>query len=169
VKILGGHRVTYPASAFALRKDARKDPLAKTPEADWKELDVLLLSAAPIERRPADSGVALATALPADLAESYADCLGAIGTIYLERHGDGVGQRSHHSYEQVGIKLEQIRKLRNGGRAKVMLVNGAEKNEDRIWACWAALKAKTATTFVTDKDFAWSVLKREIPELGQVA
>ena len=167
VKILGGGKVTYPESAFALKKNARDNPLGETPDEDWRKLDVLLLSAAPMASRPDSNGAALATALPADLAESYADCLGAIGTIYLEQGDNDVAQRQHHSYEQVGIKLEQIRKLRKNGEAKVVLVNGAEKNEDRRRACWAALKAKVATTFVTDKDFAWEVLEEEIPELSR--
>jgi methylglyoxal synthase len=167
VKILGGEGITYPASAFALRQDARDDPLCEPPHEDWRRLDVLLLSAAPMQ--PDRSGVALATALPADLAESYADCLGAISTIYLEESAGGVAQREHHSYRQVGIKLEQIRKLRKEGDANIVLVNGAEKNEDRRKACWAALKARIATTFVTDKDFAWTVLKEEIPELRRTS
>ncbi len=163
VKILGGDGVTYPASAFALKQDARDDPLGEPPDEDWKRLDVLLLSAAPMQ--PDRSGVALATALPADLAESFADCLGALSTIYLEQSVDGVAQRKHHSYKQVGIKLEQIRKLRKDGNANIVLVNGAEKDEGRRKACWAALKAGVATTFVTDKDFAWAVLEEESPEL----
>jgi hypothetical protein len=167
VKILGGAGVTYPASAFALKKNARDDPLGETPDDDWKKLDVLLLTASPMQERPDSNGAALATALPADLADSYADCLGAIGTIYLEKSDDGVAQREHHSYKQVGIKLEQIRKLKKEGDSKVVLVNGAKKDEARRLACWAALKAGIATTFVTDKAFAWAVLEEEIPELSR--
>lgn len=165
VKILGGSGVTYPASAFALKQNARDDPLGEPPDEDWKRLDVLLLSAAPMQ--PDRSGVALATALPADLAESYGDCLGAVSTIYLEQAAEGVAQRKHHSYKQVGIKLEQIRKLRKDSNANIVLVNGAEKDEGRRNACWAALKAGIATTFVTDRAFAWAVLEREIPELSR--
>jgi methylglyoxal synthase len=166
VKILGGGGITYPASAFALRQDARDDPLGEPLDEEWKRIDVLMLSAAPMQRRPNPDSPALATALPADLAESYADCVGAISTIYLEQNADGVTQRNHHSYRQVGIKLEQIRKLRKDD-ASVILVNGAEKDEGRRKACWAALKAGAATTFVTDREFAWAVLMEEVPELSR--
>lgn len=160
-EVLGGDGVLFPESAFRL-KDGVKDPLGSRIGDDWEQLDLLLLSAAPLQTR---GRAALATALPADLASFYENCAGAVGTIYLERDGDEAKQPQHPVYEQVGISPQQIENLKTAG-SEVVLVNGAELKEPRIQACWAALKAELASTLVSDRDFAWEVLKREVPGLA---
>ncbi len=163
VRILGGKAVLYPESAFALA-DGRGDPWGGAPKLDWSALDVLLLSAAPLQERSKKGPATLATALPADLATHYSGCEGAVGTIYLEEHDGEVRQRKHAAYRQVGMSMEEIRKLK-AGRAEVVLVNGAQGGAPRRRAAWAALKAGLATTFITDEAFAWGVLKEEMAGL----
>ncbi len=160
VRILGGKPVPYPESAFALQ-GGTEIPLDTTPKEEWERLDVLLISANPLEKR---SKHALATGLPADLADHYKGCACAVGTFYLEKSDDGVAERSHPAYTQVGIAMGQIQDLKAGG-AEVVLVNGADKGKERRRAAWAALKAGLASTFVTDEDFAWAVLEEEVPGL----
>jgi methylglyoxal synthase len=160
VKILGGTPVPYPESAFAL-KGGTEIPLDTTPKEEWERLDVLLITANPLEKRLKH---ALATGLPADLADHYKGCACAVGTFYLEESDDGVAERSHPAYTQVGIAMGQIQGLKEGG-AEVVLVNGADKSKERRRAAWAALKAGLASTFVTDEDFAWAVLEEEVPGL----
>jgi methylglyoxal synthase len=161
-EVLGGDGVLFPESAFAL-KGGVEDPLGRRIDGDWGQLDVLLLSAAPLQAR---GKAALATALPSDLASFYKDCAAAVGTIYLERDADGgeVKQPQHPVYEQVGITPQQIGSLKDAG-SEVVLVNGAELKAPRIEACWAALKAELASTLISDRAFAWEVLKREVPNL----
>jgi len=165
-EILGGDGVLFPESAFAL-KGGVEDPLGRGIDGDWGQLDVLLLSAAPLQAR---GKAALATALPSDLAIFYKDCAAAVGTIYLERDADGgeVKQPQHPVYEQVGITPQQIGSLKDAG-AEVVLVNGAELKAPRIEACWAALKAELASTLISDQAFAWEVLKREVRDLESLA
>lgn len=164
-EVLGGDGVLFPESAFAL-KGGVEDPLGRAIDDDWGHLDVLLLSAAPLQTR---SEAALATALPADLASFYKDCAAAVGTIYLERDANGneVKQPQHPVYEQVGITPQQIAGLKDTG-SEVVLVNGAELKAPRIEACWAALKAEFASTLISDQVFAWEVLKCEVPGLGSL-
>jgi methylglyoxal synthase len=164
VAILGGEPVPYPESAFAFVSGTRDDPLAGAPKGDWAELDVLLLAAAPLLERPEKNATALATALPADLAAHYEGSLAAVSTIYLARESDGIRQVLHDYYQQVGIGLGEIQALKARG-ADVILVNGAERSEERRLAAWAALRAGIASTFVTDEAFAWDVLKEEVAGL----
>ncbi len=165
VSILGGEAVPYLESAFVFR-EGREDPFRRAPERDWENLDVLILTAAPLKKRPLTG--ALATALPTDLAVHYEGAEGAVGTIYLEQHGDGIRQREHESYSQAGIKMDQIRTLRKAG-GEVVLISGADMGDDdhaRVRAARAALKARLASAFVTDETFAWAVLTRELPQLA---
>lgn len=161
-EVLGGDRVLFPESAFAL-KGGVEDPLGRGIDDDWAQLDVLLLSAAPLQKR---DRAALATALPSDLASFYKDCAAAVGTIYLEFDADGgeVKQPQHPMYEQVGITPQQIASLKGAG-SEVVLVNGAELKTPRIEACRAALKAEFVSTLISDQAFAWEVLKCEVPDL----
>lgn len=157
VKIIGGEAVPYPEAAF-LFSAGRADPLGGAPEEDWKQLDLLLLSAEPLNA----SNRRFATGLPAELANHYAGADAAVGTIYLESGEDGVVESRHDSYQQAGITVEQIGQLKNGG-SEVVLVNGAKSGYTR--PAWAALKAGLASTFVTDETFARDVLKVELAEL----
>ncbi|MGN6664371.1 MAG: hypothetical protein ACTHK6_09255 [Solirubrobacterales bacterium] len=165
-KVLGGDGVLFPESAFAL-KGGVEDPLGRGIDDDWEQLDVLLLSAAPLQKR---DKAALATALPADLATFYKDCAAAVGTIYLEFDADGgeVKQPQHPMYEQVGITPQQIASLKGAG-SEVVLVNGAELKTPRIEACRAALKAEFVSTLISDQAFAWEVLKCEVPDLDSLS
>ncbi|HEX6753251.1 MAG TPA: hypothetical protein VF093_06660 [Solirubrobacterales bacterium] len=165
VKILGGDSVPHPAPAFALNAlKGEEDPRDAVPNEDWEKLDVLLICAAPLLERPKDAKegpVMLATGLPKDLADDYEGCICAIGTFYLEDADDGVEERTHDSYTHLGISMEQVQKLKEGG-AEVVLVNGADYRDVRQRAAWAALKADLVSTFVTDEKFAWAVLNEEI-------
>jgi methylglyoxal synthase len=159
-RILGGTPVPYPESAFAL-SESPEELAATTPQHDWERLDILVLSATPLQQR---SNKALATGLPSDLADFYDGCVCAVGTIYLERNENHVAERSHHAYTQVGISMAQIQSRKKAG-AEVVLVNGDDDDRRRREAAWAALKAGLVSTFVSDEDFAWAVLKEEIPGL----
>lgn len=163
VEILGGTPVPYPESAFAF-SGGDDDPLAAAPTEDWEKLDVLAINAARLRERPDRQSTALATGLPADLAEDFKGCDCAVGTFYLESADGVVAERRHDSYTQVGISLGQVRGLKKRG-AEVILVNGVDDGAPRRRAAWAALKAGLASTFVTDRDFAWAVLSEELPAL----
>lgn len=167
VSILGGDSVPHPAPAFALRK-GDEDPRDAVPKEHWGKLDVLLLCASPLLDRPKDAKEgpgSLATGLPKDLADDYAECICAIGSFYLEDADDGVAERTHDSYTHLGISMEQVQGLKEGG-AEVVLVNGADYRGERQRAAWAALKADLVSTFVTDEKFAWAVLNEEIADVG---
>ena len=164
VQILGGEGVLYPESAFALTEGSR-DPWGGAPWDDWENLDVLLLSAAPLQDRTENKREAIATGLPADLAAALSDCKGAVGTIYLKEDRGDVRPPKTDPYRQVGLDIGQIEKLKSDG-SEVVLVNGAELNAERQEAAWAALKAGLATTFITNEAFAWGVLKKEISGLA---
>jgi methylglyoxal synthase len=163
VQILGGEGVLYPESAFALAKGNR-DPWGGAPQNDWENLDVLLLSATPLQDRAETGPEAMATGLPPDLAAALGQCKGAVGTIYLEEHDGEVRQPKYDPYRHVGLDISQIKKLK-ARSAEVILVNGAEENVERCEAAWAALKAGLATTFVTDQSFAWDVMEKELSQL----
>jgi methylglyoxal synthase len=163
VQILGGEAVLYPESAFALTEGSR-DPWGGAPHADWENLDVLLLSAAPLQDRSNNESKVMATGVPADLAAAVSDCKGAVGTIYLEEHDGQVRQPKTGGYRQAGLGVGEIEKLKSKN-AEIVLVNGAEENVERREAALAALKAELATTFVSDEAFAWAVLKEELARL----
>jgi methylglyoxal synthase len=162
VEILGGRSVPYPESAFAFRAE-NNDPRSAAPTQDWEKLDVLAIHAAALRKRP--DRQSLATGLPADLAKDFDGCDCAVGTFYLESNDGEVAERTHESYTQVGISMQQVRDLKESG-TEVVLVNGVDNGPARQRAAWAALKAKLASTFVTDEGFAWAVLEEEIGGLG---
>jgi methylglyoxal synthase/DNA-binding transcriptional regulator LsrR (DeoR family) len=119
----------------------------------WDRLDVAIFTCDAVKNMFGTKATAM---VPERLYnQMVAEAKGEIGGLYLDDAGNWVNP---HDYERIGITHEQLRGVAQKGGA--ILIAGVQS--DRRESVLAALQGKLVSVFVTDFDFAFTVLQAHL-------
>ena len=149
-KAVGGDHLTL--SAYAFYKDGGEDSGNGALEQAWRDLDVLILTGDVAKPR---LGSKVHADLPEELWESVQKAVGECAGLYLGPDGEPwpTGQ-----FRRQGISQLAIREV--AARGGSILIAGAQPR--RVPVVAAMLAGGLVSTFITDLQFAWAILRRGI-------